>query len=414
MKTRTCAAILLTIAPALALAAPFLPGNLLVATENVVYETSPAGQIVQQFPTEYPGGYPVTEYARDVAVGEDGVLHVFNGTFSPYMSTYDPLTGAWDHRTHPGFSIANNGSYGGIDALGSRVFVTDGLTNPGVIMFDVASGQVQGFAQGVDAIDLTLGLDGLLYVLSPSGSPGGRIVDVFDPDTYAFVRSLNLADIFGWTEHRSIAVDHNGDIFIADWDGEIHRVSAAGQLIATITPECQWSGSPSYCSFNDIAISADGQLALGSRFGEIIVTDVDFASVTRFQVGDRGAFVEFVPAAGPREIDIDISPGKFPNEVRLHPWRYVKVALLSDESFDATTADPASIRFGPAGAPVYGGYYRLVDVDGDLDWDLVVRFRVGETGIQCGDESATLTGNDFAGEPFVGTDSIVVVGRYCN
>jgi hypothetical protein len=405
----------MTLAPAGAFADALVPGNLLVSTDNVVYETTPDGQNVQTFPTQYPGGYPSTEYARDIAVDDDGIVHVYNGTFSPYMSSYDPAAAipTWTHQMHSNWNTANNLSYGGIDVDLSQVFVTDGLSDGnGVVVFNTDGGVAFRFADGTDAIDLTIGLDGLLYVLSPGGSPGGRTVDVYDPRTYSFIRSIDLTAIFGWTEHRSIAVDFNGDLFIADLDGEISHVSAAGQLVQIISPPCDWIGFEIACSFTDIDISESGQLALGSRFGEIVVTDVNFSSVSKFQIGDRSAFVEFVPQPpGPTKVEMDIRPGRYPNKVNLRRMKNVWIAILTSESFDATTVDPASVRLGPADAGINRNP-RVVDVDGDGDNDLKLRFKVSEIGISCGDTELSLSASTFDGTEIVATDSIVTTG--CN
>jgi hypothetical protein len=40
----------------------------------------------------------------------------------------------------------------------------------------------------------------------------------------------------------------------------------------------------------------------------------------------------------------------------------------------------------------------------------VTHFKTRDTGIACGDESATLTGETLDGHPFEGTDFIVTVG----
>jgi hypothetical protein len=49
-------------------------------------------------------------------------------------------------------------------------------------------------------------------------------------------------------------------------------------------------------------------------------------------------------------------------------------------------------------------------VNHDGFMDLVVHFRTQDTGIGCGDESATLVGVTLDGRPFEGTDSIQTVG----
>ena len=88
----------------------------------------------------------------------------------------------------------------------------------------------------------------------------------------------------------------------------------------------------------------------------------------------------------------------------------IPVAVLTTATFDATTIDPATVRFGPAEAPPAHPGGHLEDVDGDADLDLLLHFRTQATGIQCGDTSATLTAETFGGDPVTGTDTIVTVG----
>lgn len=415
MNKTTAAVLIVALAPAGAVADPHVPGNLLISSENVIYETTLDGTVVGAYASQYPGGaYPATEYARDVAVDGDGVVHLYNGTFSPYLSSRDPALAlpTWSHQTYPDWNTVNNGSYGGIDVHENQVFVTDMLTGNGVVAFDNDTGVAVRFADGTDAIDLTVGLDGLLYVLSPGGSPGGRTIDVYDPGTYAYIRSVDLTAIFGWTEHRAVAVNSNGDLYVADWDGEIHHIDAAGALVQTIAPPCDWIGFDIQCSFYDINISESGQLALGSRFGEVIVTDADFASVSKFQIGDRGTFVEFVPLPpGPTEVEIDIRPNRDPNKINLSRKKNLWVAILTTPDFDPMTVDPATVQIGPNGAFVNRSP-RTSDVDGDGDIDLRLRFRVSEIGIACGDTELGITGLTVDGTEIVGTDSIVTTG--CN
>src|SRR5262245_10779050 len=63
--------------------AAFDPQNLLVVSADVLAEYTPSGALVQQLPIPYPGGRPGTESARDVAVDQAGLAHVYNGTFDP-------------------------------------------------------------------------------------------------------------------------------------------------------------------------------------------------------------------------------------------------------------------------------------------------------------------------------------------
>jgi hypothetical protein len=53
-----------------------------------------------------------------------------------------------------------------------------------------------------------------------------------------------------------------------------------------------------------------------------------------------------------------------------------------------------------------------MDTNGDGQLDLVLHFRTEQTGIQCGDTSANLTGETAAGGKIAGTDAIRTVG--CN
>ena len=86
----------------------------------------------------------------------------------------------------------------------------------------------------------------------------------------------------------------------------------------------------------------------------------------------------------------------------------IPVAILSDNDFDAVAEirpdNVAGIVFGPnAAAPSHAGH--VGDVDGDGHLDVVLHYRIQETGISAGDEEACIAGQAVSGE-ILGCDSI--------
>ena len=109
-------------------------------------------------------------------------------------------------------------------------------------------------------------------------------------------------------------------------------------------------------------------------------------------------------------VQIDIKPGSFPNSINPRSRGKIPVAILTTDSFDATTASPNTVRFGPTGTEAAPVHSALADVDGDGDIDLILHFKTQATGIKCGDVSALLTGETFGGQAIEGSDSIRTVG----
>jgi hypothetical protein len=77
-----------------------------------------------------------------------------------------------------------------------------------------------------------------------------------------------------------------------------------------------------------------------------------------------------VPISVP--IDIDIKPGSDPNSINPKSKEAISVAILTTDTFDATTIDPLSVQFGPNGATEIHNRGHIEDVDGDGDDDMVL------------------------------------------
>jgi hypothetical protein len=116
------------------------------------------------------------------------------------------------------------------------------------------------------------------------------------------------------------------------------------------------------------------------------------------------------------EVLVDVKPGGFPNSINPGSRGRIPVAVLTTDAtdntstFDATTVDPLTVRFGTTGTEAAPVHYALEDVDGDGDVDLILHFSTQSTGIKCGDISVALTGETFEGQAIQGTDSIETPG----
>lgn len=109
-------------------------------------------------------------------------------------------------------------------------------------------------------------------------------------------------------------------------------------------------------------------------------------------------------------VTIDIKPGSFPNSINPKSNGRIPVAILTTDRFDATTVDPATVLFGRTGTEAAPVHFALEDVDADGNTDIILHFKTQQTGIGCGDDSATLRGEVFGGRTIGGSDSIRTVG----
>ena len=126
-------------------------------------------------------------------------------------------------------------------------------------------------------------------------------------------------------------------------------------------------------------------------------------------VGTFSIFAVFGPTQ--RSVVIDIKPGSDPNCINLGSNGVIPVAILTTDTFDASTVDPLSVTLQDAAVRIKGksgNAGSLEDVDSDGDLDLVLQV-FNDLNLAEGQSTATLSGNLFDGTPIEGTDSICVV-----
>jgi hypothetical protein len=287
--------IIISIVSNQATCAEFTPGNLLLSQSDILREYTRDGVLVQSISIPYPGGAPCPqcEEARDVTVHPNGRAYVYNGTSKPYLSEFNPITDGWSHQTFAGLSLVNNGSYGGLTTRGRYAFLPDmrtfgdGGEPMGIIRFDLEGGPAIRFAEDIGPIDLNIGLDGLLYALHPGGSPSGRDVDVFNPESTTRLRTIDV----GRTDNRGVAADSDGSLFVVSWNETLYHFDPNGLLLGSLN-------LPASDTF-DIDINNDGAIVVGSRFGVIMLTDRQFANVSSFTSPGGEVFVSFLPIPEP-------------------------------------------------------------------------------------------------------------------
>ena len=184
------------------------------------------------------------------------------------------------------------------------------------------------------------------------------------------------------------------------------EISVSGTFPDGITREITRSREITYRSSNH-------QVATVTSDGLIEAVDNGTATITVTYKNQSTAFpikVDFKKLTVP----LDIRPGKRRKTINLDSGGHVRVAILSTPAFAASTVDPATVKFGPAGTNPDLDHVQTSDVNGDGRPDLVLRFRIQDAGFQCGQPTATLRGwTLIVGDQISGTDTIHVVGKAC-
>jgi streptogramin lyase len=358
--------------------------------------------------------------------GPDGNLYVTSIAVTNTRGSvlrYNGTTGAFIDAFVPSGSGGLDAPEGAVFGLDGNLYVSSGNTGS-VLRYNGTTGAFidvfvpSGTGGLLTPLGLTFGPDGNLYVAASFISDGSLGFGVlrFDGTTGAFIDLFVPSGSGGLGTPTALVFGPDGNLYVTmDRTHSVLRFDGAtGAFIDVFVS----SGSGGLSSPGYLTFGLDGNLYVCS-----FLTD----SVLRYN-GTTGAFIDaFVPsgsggldgAAGllftptarpPLTVSIDIRPGSFPNSINPRSKGVIPVAILTTTTFDATTVDPLSVKFGPNGAMEAHGRGHLEDADGDGDLDLVLHFPTQDTGIMCGAISASITGETFGGQAISGSDSIQTVG----
>ena len=109
-------------------------------------------------------------------------------------------------------------------------------------------------------------------------------------------------------------------------------------------------------------------------------------------------------------INIDIYPNRVPNRVLLSRNYTLYVAVLGSDTFNVTTLNSATVKFGKTGtesSPVRAPMLRDLNRDGKLD--AMYGFRTFSCGFGAGDTTGILKGKLNNGTDAEGSDSVLVL-----
>jgi streptogramin lyase len=260
------------------------PGDILVTYDGNILEYKRNGTLVQTIPVPRPGSSDFgSDRLRDVVVDSMGRIDVVNhdgvSPWNRYVSTSDPTSNSWSNHRQSNWIDSGNRSSGYLVAYNGYLWAQNDNFNELGIRFrqsDFASSDIPANAT------LTIGYDGLLYVIADNND--GKIY-VYNPSNLTLLRTV----VFPLAQYdmRSIAVNAQGKIFIADWNLAVESFTPTGQLIAAYTTNE---------TMNDIGIDADGKVVATSTRGHVFLFDqsLSAATATSFALPGAGdAFVGF-------------------------------------------------------------------------------------------------------------------------
>jgi hypothetical protein len=267
----------------------------------------------------------------------------------------------------------------------------------------VATGEIYA-----DSGDLEFGYDGTfdsdqyigLRFRNIGIPPGARVTKAW----LEFVADETASEVTN-TEIRAVAEDFANPFTAAYYDVSSRTTTSA--VTYWNMPEWPIRGeihrSPDISSVVQEVIDRQGWLA-GNAIA-FVISGTGHRTAESWEGAPNQAPLLHVEYAIPQIIAINVLPWDGSNRIDPNMVGKVPVTLLSSATFDATQINPASLRFGPGEASATDPIWWF-DIDAASGLDATAQFEVSETDILCGDTEVSLTGATYAGDEFIGTDTI--------
>jgi hypothetical protein len=344
--------------------------------------------------------YLVLSFAAPLT-NNGGVVVVSPGVVAAAGSTGTPSVEGSSSAANPGRAVVSGAITTKSFTPEFNVWVTDPYRF--VELFDlllVCPGATESYATTgpyADSVSADLGCGGTPLGVSNAEIFASQIPPAGEYTEYSL--SLNAASL---STDATVLSSASLNVGTLTFDSEVRYTISGSCTVSAPSYGARViidSQPDTYCV--DGALSATGVLPVGNY--DIYLETIGQNNATANTIDAELVFVKSSTVA------INIKPGDPSNfiDTDLPPTNKVHVAVLTEPGFDALTdMDISSVAFGPGAAHAVGTGY-ISDPDGDGDNDLVLKFRLGDTGIGCEEPySPELTSDLLAGGSISGSDFI--------
>ncbi|OHB64444.1 MAG: hypothetical protein A2Y76_05600 [Planctomycetes bacterium RBG_13_60_9] len=238
----------------------------------------------------------------------------------------------------------------------------------------------------------------------------GPVIDILYAADYSTINVYHASSFCLFADYSSVINVYGGDShgFISAWGmGTVNIYGSSFEIDDLGTAEEDWAPAPPSVDASMPEFQLRGTLADGTALDAMC------------SVLDAGVMNLLPPEPIEPlvlEVAIDIKPGSTANTVNLRSNGVTPAAILSSDTFDATTVDPATISLAGATVAMRGkaGKYMAApeDINADGLLDLVVHVQTSEINpAMFEDDCAILVGATFDDQAIQGSDQITIVPR---